>query len=322
MMLVEEAPGVRPRAEASSPSAATVSVVIPALNEERCIAWVLERLPEIVGEVILVDGRSTDRTIDIARAIRPDLKVVLEEAPGKGAALRAGFAAATGDYIVMLDADGSMDPDEIERFVDALHDGLEFVKGSRFAQGGGTSDMSVVRRLGNGALRGAVNRLYRTNLSDLCYGFIAFRRDRLSNLRSPVRRLRDRDGDDCPGGDGEPADRRSRQLRVPATVRQVEPARMAGRQARAAHAAAGAARPPRDAVPACAGARCAGRSTSRLRQVRRSRGSGRYGERDEGHRRRPCPSLPARIRSGGGTTSSPPSGQRARRPSHRPRSSC
>lgn len=183
MMLVEEAPGVRPRAEASSPSAATVSVVIPALNEERCIAWVLERLPEIVGEVILVDGRSTDRTIDIARAIRPDLKVVLEEAPGKGAALRAGFAAATGDYIVMLDADGSMDPDEIERFVDALHDGLEFVKGSRFAQGGGTSDMSVVRRLGNGALRGAVNRLYRTNLSDLCYGFIAFRRDRLSNLR-------------------------------------------------------------------------------------------------------------------------------------------
>lgn len=182
-MLVQTAADVRPHADASRASTGTVSVVIPALNEERCIAWVLERLPDIVGEVILVDGRSTDRTIEIARAIRPDLKVVLEPTPGKGAALRAGFAAATGDYIVMLDADGSMNPDEIERFVNALQDGLEFVKGSRFAQGGGTADMSLIRKLGNGALRAAVNRLYRTNLSDLCYGFIAFRRDRLGNLR-------------------------------------------------------------------------------------------------------------------------------------------
>jgi glycosyltransferase involved in cell wall biosynthesis len=183
MMLVQAAAGVGPHADPSHASTAGVSVVIPALNEERCIAWVLGRLPDIVGEVILVDGRSTDRTIEIARAIRPDLKLVLEPAPGKGAALRAGFAAATGDYIVMLDADGSMDPEEIEGFVNALQDGLEFVKGSRFVQGGGTADMSLIRRFGNGALRAAVNRLYRTNLSDLCYGFIAFRRDRLSNLR-------------------------------------------------------------------------------------------------------------------------------------------
>jgi glycosyltransferase involved in cell wall biosynthesis len=183
MMLVQAAADARLHAVPSHASTASVSVVIPALNEERCIAWVLERLPDIVGEVILVDGRSTDRTIEIARAIRPTLKLVLEPTPGKGAALRAGFAAATGDYIVMLDADGSMDPAEIERFVNALQDGLEFVKGSRFAQGGGTTDMSLIRRLGNGALRSAVNRLYRTNLSDLCYGYIAFRRDRLNNLR-------------------------------------------------------------------------------------------------------------------------------------------
>jgi len=183
MMLVQAAADARSHADPSPASTANVSVVIPTLNEERCIAWVLERLPDIVSEVILVDGRSTDRTIEIARAIRPDLKLVLEQAPGKGAALRAGFAAATGDYIVMLDADGSMHPDEIERFVNALQDGLEFVKGSRFVEGGGTADMSLIRRLGNGALRTAVNRLYRTNLSDLCYGFIAFRRDRLSTLR-------------------------------------------------------------------------------------------------------------------------------------------
>jgi glycosyltransferase involved in cell wall biosynthesis len=182
-MLVQAAPGVGPHADHARASTPRVSVVIPTLNEERCIAWVLERLPEVVGEVILVDGRSTDRTIEIARSVRPDVKVVLESAPGKGAALRAGFATATGDYIVMLDADGSMNPDEIERFVNALQDGLEFVKGSRFVEGGGTSDMSVIRMLGNSALRAVVNRLYRTNLSDLCYGFIAFRRDRLNYLR-------------------------------------------------------------------------------------------------------------------------------------------
>src|SRR3954449_5621075 len=157
-----------------------VSVVIPTLNEERNVAWVLERLPAIADEVILVDGRSTDLTIEVARAVRPDIRVVLEREPGKGAALRAGFAAATGEYIVMIDADGSMDPAEIERFVDALQDGCDFVKGSRFAPGGGTTDMSTIRRLGNGALRGAVNVLYRTNFTDLCYGFIGFRRERLA----------------------------------------------------------------------------------------------------------------------------------------------
>jgi glycosyltransferase involved in cell wall biosynthesis len=160
-----------------------VSVVIPTLNEERNVAWVLERLPEMVDEVVLVDGRSTDRTIEVARAARPDLMVVLEEQPGKGAALRAGFAAARGDYIVMIDADGSMDPAEIGRFVEALHSGCDFVKGSRFATGGGTVDMSRIRKLGNDALRTAVNVLYRTDFTDLCYGFIGFRRERLGALR-------------------------------------------------------------------------------------------------------------------------------------------
>jgi glycosyltransferase involved in cell wall biosynthesis len=189
MMFMEKPVSVR---EAAGPAATTypgaettptVSVVIPTLNEERNIAWVLRRLPEMVTEVILVDGRSTDRTIEIARTVRPGVTVVLEHRPGKGAALRAGFAAATGDYIVMLDADGSMDPREIESFVRALKEGCEFVKGSRFTDGGGTADMSRIRRLGNGALRSAVNALYRTQFSDLCYGFVAFRRDRLSALR-------------------------------------------------------------------------------------------------------------------------------------------
>jgi glycosyltransferase involved in cell wall biosynthesis len=162
---------------------ATVSLVVPTLDEERNVAWVLQRLPAGLHEVILVDGRSTDDTVAVARAVRSDIRVVLERRPGKGAALRAGFAAAHGEYVVMIDADGSMNPSEIPRFVRALDAGCDFVKGSRFAPGGGTDDMDVLRRVGNGALMTAVNVLYRTNFSDLCYGFMAFRRDKLAALR-------------------------------------------------------------------------------------------------------------------------------------------
>ncbi len=126
-----------------------VSVVIPAKNEARNIGWVLERIPIWVDEVVLVDGRSTDRTIEVARALRPDIVVVADDEPGKGAALRAGFAAATGDFVVMLDADGSMDPGEIENFVALLATGHDLVKGSRFAPGGGTADISLLRSAGN-----------------------------------------------------------------------------------------------------------------------------------------------------------------------------
>ncbi|MDQ3850504.1 MAG: glycosyltransferase family 2 protein [Actinomycetota bacterium] len=159
-----------------------VSLVIPALNEARNIGWVLEWLPSTIGEVILVDGASEDDTVAVSRAIRPDIRVVGQEAPGKGAALRAGFAAARGDVIVMMDADRSMDPGEIQRFLDLLDEGYDLVKGSRFMGGGGTKDMEPLRRWGNAVLRGLVNRLYRTDFTDLCYGFCAFRRDRLHAL--------------------------------------------------------------------------------------------------------------------------------------------
>jgi glycosyltransferase involved in cell wall biosynthesis len=161
----------------------TASIVIPTLNEERNVAWVLARLPAGLHEVILVDGGSTDDTVEIARAVYPEIRLVVERRPGKGSALRAGFAEASGDYVVMLDGDGSMNPCEIPRFMWALDHGCDLVKGSRFAPGGGTSDMTALRRAGNGALMAAVNVLYRTRFSDLCYGYMALRRDRLPALR-------------------------------------------------------------------------------------------------------------------------------------------
>jgi glycosyltransferase involved in cell wall biosynthesis len=167
-----------------------VSVVIPAKNEERNLPWVLERMPDLVDEIILVDGCSTDRTVAVARWLRPDIRVVTQAGRGKGDALRAGFDAAYGDFIVMIDADGSMDPGEIPACIAELHDrralgrsgSYELVKGSRFMHGGGTDDMSPVRRMGNSLLLRLVNALYSADFTDLCYGLIAFRRDQLDHL--------------------------------------------------------------------------------------------------------------------------------------------
>jgi len=163
-----------PRAPLSPFGEARVSVVIPTLNEAANLPHVFARLPHGLHEVVIVDGRSVDDTVAVAKALRPDVRIVLEKRPGKGIALAAGFAAAEGDIIVMLDADGSTDPAEIPRYVMPLLQGADFVKGSRFMPGGGTDDITPIRKLGNSALNGTVNKLYGTRYTDLCYGYNAF----------------------------------------------------------------------------------------------------------------------------------------------------
>jgi glycosyltransferase involved in cell wall biosynthesis len=167
----------------SGPASLSISVVIPTKNEARNIAWVLARIEPIVDELIIVDGLSTDGTVEIVKALRPDAVVILHAIPGKGEAVRAGFAAATGDLVVMLDADGSMDPGEIQGFVEQLAAGHDVVKGSRFLPGGGTTDMTLLRRLGNQVFVRLSNALMGTRHTDLCYGYMAFRRSRLQQLR-------------------------------------------------------------------------------------------------------------------------------------------
>ncbi len=151
-----------------------VSVVIAALNEARNLPYVFANLPPDVFEVIVVDGASTDGTIDVARAIRPDVRIVCQPRPGKGSALIAGFEASRGDIIVALDADGSTDASEISRFVAALENGADYAKGSRFLDGGGSADITPLRRLGNRVLRTTVNMMHGTRFTDLCYGYNAF----------------------------------------------------------------------------------------------------------------------------------------------------
>jgi glycosyltransferase involved in cell wall biosynthesis len=160
----------------------SVSVVIATLNEARNLPYVLSAIPRWVHEVILVDGRSTDNTVEVARELCPGVRVLTEEKPGKGVALRRGFNAATGDIIVTFDADGSHDPAEIPLFIGALLSGADFVKGSRFIQGGGTDDMEWYRRVGNWGLKILVSLNFGGRYTDLCYGFNAFSTSVLSRL--------------------------------------------------------------------------------------------------------------------------------------------
>jgi glycosyltransferase involved in cell wall biosynthesis len=162
-----------------------VSVVIPTLNEAANLPWVLRRVPAWVHEIVVVDGLSTDDTVAVARASRPEVEIILETQPGKGAAMRSGFAAATGDIVVAMDADGSTDPRELPAFVGVLMSGADVALGSRFAVGGGTSDMELHRKVGNHALRHVVQVAFNARYSDLCYGYMAFWRDVLPLLDCP-----------------------------------------------------------------------------------------------------------------------------------------
>lgn len=151
----------------------SVSVVIPAMNEAKNLPHLARRMPPGVAEIVLVDGRSTDDTVATARALWPNVEVVRQTRTGKGNALACGLAAAQGDIIVTIDADGSMDASEIPIFVEALLDGADYAKGSRFIAGGGSSDITRIRKLGNRALNGLTGRIHKTTYTDLCYGFNA-----------------------------------------------------------------------------------------------------------------------------------------------------
>jgi glycosyltransferase involved in cell wall biosynthesis len=172
--------GVPPRA--ARPERPRITAVIPTYNEAANLPALFEALPDAISELLIVDGWSTDGTVEVATAMRPDARIIKQTRRGKGNALACGFNNASGDIVVMLDADLSTDPREIPRYVDTLLDGADYAKGSRFAAGGTSHDITPVRKLGNVFLNTTVNVLYRTRYTDLCYGYNAFWRDVLPVL--------------------------------------------------------------------------------------------------------------------------------------------
>lgn len=155
------------------PGKPRVTVLIFTLNEEATISHVLSRVPSWVDEVILVDGHSTDNTVDIARQGRPDIHVLYQPGKGKGEALRHGIQKASGDIIVTLDADGQTDPEEMPKFIEPLLSGYDWVKGSRLAYGR-PLNMSWRRWFGNKVLAITSNILHGTRYTDICSGYNAF----------------------------------------------------------------------------------------------------------------------------------------------------
>lgn len=159
-----------------------MSVIIPARNEAKNLPLILDALPDGIDEVIVIDGNSTDDTVAVANAHPRVSKVVVQRSKGKGAALSLGLRVASYDFVVMIDADGSMAANEIPAFVAALEAGADVVRGSRYLPSGGSEDLTPFRSLGNKALTGLANALFDVDWTDLAYGYAAFRKSALEQM--------------------------------------------------------------------------------------------------------------------------------------------
>lgn len=162
----------------------SISVIICALNEEVSLPHVLSKIPGWV-EIILIDGHSTDSTIEVAKQVCPRIRVLVQPGKGKGDAIKHGILKAAGDIIVTLDADGQTNPEDIQRFITPLLNGYDFAKGTRFAHGR-PPNMSGHRWFGNKILTITSNVLFGTKYTDMCSGYnamwkSAFQRLKISN---------------------------------------------------------------------------------------------------------------------------------------------
>lgn len=160
-----------------------ITIIIPTLNEEKNIEEVIIGLNQMgYDNIVIVDARSTDNTVKIAQKL--GARIIFQNGKGKGDALRHAFMNENNncDGIVIMDADGSMDPREIASFLEALGSGADVVKGSRFLSHAYSKDMNLLRTIGNKFLLFMVNLLHSTNYTDLCYGFGAFTKESINRL--------------------------------------------------------------------------------------------------------------------------------------------
>ncbi len=159
-----------------------VSLVIPALNEAEGLAAILPRVPGRVDEIIVVDGGSTDGTAETVTGARSDAVLVHQQGHGKGSALKQGLELARGDILITMDADGSMNPEDILAFVAELEAGADFVKGSRVVPGAGSDDFTRLRRAGNTGLTHVANVVFHSKYTDITFGFNGYWRFTMEHL--------------------------------------------------------------------------------------------------------------------------------------------
>jgi glycosyltransferase involved in cell wall biosynthesis len=151
------------------------TILIPALNEGRTIYGVIKNIPEDIArqsEIIVIDGMSSDDTAENSR--RAGARVYVEPRKGKGTAVRKGFELAKGEFCILIDGDGCMDPAQIPNLVKATKD-ADLVLGSRFR--GVADDVTFAHRIGNMVHNGLASLLFMKWITDINSGFKVIRTD-------------------------------------------------------------------------------------------------------------------------------------------------
>lgn len=160
-----------------------VSIIIPTLNEARNLRWLLPNIKKVMKnysyEIIIVDKNSTDETQKVAKKF--GAKIISADLE-KGAALMKGFEAAKGKVLISMDADLSHRPRELLLLITGIETGYDMCAGSRFITGGGSEDITLIRRIGNKIFVALGNLLYGAKYTDICYGYNAFTRASIKKL--------------------------------------------------------------------------------------------------------------------------------------------
>ena len=160
-----------------------ISLVLPVKNEEKNIPFIVEnKYLDLVDEIIVIDGNSDDNTIKVVEELMPKANIFLQKSVGKGAAMMEAMKYTDSDYLIFIDGDASMDLRELPAFILKIEENYDMIKGTRFAYGGGSSDLSPIRMFGNLLFTVITNLLYRQSFTDLCYGYVAIKRNMLRKI--------------------------------------------------------------------------------------------------------------------------------------------
>lgn len=162
-----------------------VSLIIPTKNEEGCIGRVLAEVPrQLVDEIVVVDGQSSDNTmLEAKENLKKQDKLIEQRQFGYGAAFLEGIKFTTGDVIIMMDADGSHNPKDIGKIIDKFREGYEFIMASRYVEGGKSDDDTLLRLIGNKLFTWMTNLVHGTDVTDSLFLFTAISKKNFNRLQ-------------------------------------------------------------------------------------------------------------------------------------------